>query len=70
MKLFNSKVMVVIWSLSDGFTWEIHFDIDTGLYQLDCEKYFPDPIKCLKDFEDFAKENEIENYEVDWSNLK
>ena len=70
MKLFNSNAMVVYWGLDRGFSWEVRFDIGTGLYNLDSDKDFNDPIQCREDFLRFAEENEIKNYTEDWSNLK
>ncbi|MCP4394522.1 MAG: hypothetical protein GY804_09695 [Alphaproteobacteria bacterium] len=70
MKLFNSKCIVEVFGLSEGFCWEAHFDINTGLYIVVNRKYFDSPVECIKGFEEFAKENEIEKYEIDWEKLK
>ena len=70
MKLLDSKCTVVYWGLDSGFSWEIKFDINTGLYEIDSMQNFDDPIQCREDFLRFAEENEIKNYTEDWSNLR
>jgi hypothetical protein len=69
MILFNLNATAVFWGLSEGFSYELHFDAEDGYYEIKNDKFFETPTEAHKHCMEFCNKNGIV-FTPDWSNLK